>query len=161
MLLRSPRFTIVGVLILALGIGASTAMFSVINAFILNPVPLPGGDRLFEINEIDQAHNQTERVCPLLYDYLEEHPEVFEAMASFNYNILTVSVDEFAEQVFGCAVTPSFFDIFAVHPMLGRVFRKEEGGPGHDNVIIISDLFWRSRFGGRMDIVGQPLETSD
>jgi hypothetical protein len=83
MLLRSPRFAAVGVLILALGIGASTALFSIINTFILSPVPLPGGDRLFEINEIDLAHNQMERVSPLLYEQLKKHPEVFDFRGLF------------------------------------------------------------------------------
>ena len=96
-----------------------------------------------------------------MYDHLEDHPEVFEAMACFNYDIITVSTNEFAEPILGCNVTSSFFDIFGVRPVLGRVFRKEEGNSGDDSAIIISDSLWRSRFGGQMDIVGRPLQTSE
>ncbi|UCD58802.1 MAG: hypothetical protein JSV16_06765, partial [Candidatus Hydrogenedentota bacterium] len=74
MLVRNPAFSVVAVLTLALGIGASTAMFSVVNTFILNPVPLPGGNRLVEINEIDQVHNHRWRVSPHVYRHLESHP---------------------------------------------------------------------------------------
>jgi len=161
MLVRNPGFTIVAVLTLALGIGASTAMFSVVNTFILNPVPFQGGSRLFEINEIDRAHNHIAPVSAPLYHDLETHPEIFEKMASFNYGGIDIAGDEFAEHVWGCEVTPSFFEIFSIPPALGRVFQKEDGSPGKDDVVIISHSLWQRLFGGSAEIIGQKLRTSN
>jgi len=158
---KSPGFTAVAVLTLALGIGASTAMFSIVNTFILNPVPLAGGNRLVEINEIDQAHNRMYRVSVPLYHDLQSHPEIFEKMASFTYDGIDAAGDEFAERLFGCRVTPSFFEIFNIQPTLGRVFQKQEGSPANDNVVIISHSLWQRRFGGDVNIIGRKLETSD
>lgn len=161
MLVRNPAFTVVAALTLALGIGASTAMFSVVNTFILNPVPLASGNRLVEINEIDQAHSKRWRVSPQVYRNLESRPEIFEKMASFIYEVIDVPGDEFAESVLGCEVTPSFFEIFGIQPALGRIFHKAEGVPGNEDVVIISHSLWQSRFGGDNEIIGQKLNTSD
>ncbi len=161
LLSRSPGFTAVAVLTLALGIGASTAMFSVVNTFILNPVPLEGGSRLVEINEIEQARSNVWRVSAPLYHDLKGHPELFEKMASWEHDTMDVAGEEFAESLFGSKVTPSFFEIFNIPPALGRVFREDEGGPGKDDVVIISHSLWRSRFGGTAEIIGRQLKTSN
>ncbi|UCD52527.1 MAG: ABC transporter permease [Phycisphaerales bacterium] len=161
MLARSPGFTTVTVLTLALGIGASTAMFSVVNTFILDPVPFPGGDRLVEINEMDQTHSTMQRVSPLLYHNVESRSDVFEKTASFAHDIIDVHGDEFAERMLGCRVTPGFFEIFGVRPALGRVLQRGEGGPGNDKAIIISHSMWQRHFGGDAEVIGRKLETSN
>jgi putative ABC transport system permease protein len=134
-------------------------MFSVVNTFILNPVPLEGGSRLVEINEIEQMHDRRLGVSAPLYHYLESQSEIFEKMASFRYDTIDISGEEFLESVWGCRVTPSFFEIFSIPPLLGRVFHKEEGKPGNDDVVIISHSLWQRRFGGDAEIVGAKLKT--
>ena len=160
---KSPGFTVIAVLSLALGIGVNTAMFSVVNTFILNPVPLPEGNRLVEINEIDQTHNKMEHVSPKVYQNLKNHPEIFEKTASFAHGIIDVSAakGQFVERLFGCEVTPSFFDIFAAQPAIGRIFQKQEGFPGNDDVVIISHSLWQRRFDGTMEIIGQKLKARE
>jgi putative ABC transport system permease protein len=161
MLARNPGFTVVAVITLALGIGASTAMFSVVNTFILRPIPLPGGNRLIEINEIDQAHNRRSRVSAPLYHDMQSHTEIFAKIASFTYDGIDAAGDEFVERLFGCRVTPSFFEIFITQPTLGRVFQKQDSSLGDDDVVIISHSLWQRRFGGEAEIVGRKIETRD
>jgi putative ABC transport system permease protein len=158
---KTPGFTLVAVLTLALGIGACTAIFSVINTFILNPVPFPGGGRLVEINEIDQKHARTLRVSPPLYHDLESHPEVFEQTASFLYDLQQITGGEFVENLLGAQVTPSFFDLLSAQPVLGRVLQSDEGTPGKDDVLVISHSLWQSRFGGDAKVIGRTLRTSN
>ncbi|UCD58558.1 MAG: ABC transporter permease, partial [Candidatus Hydrogenedentota bacterium] len=112
-------------------------------------------------NEFDQPHHKMWRVSPQVYRHLESHPEIFEKMASFYYDIVEVAGDEFVERVFGCQVTPSFFEVFSIQPALGRVFQETEGGPGSEDVVVISHSLWQSRFGGDTEIIGQKLKTSD
>ncbi len=161
MLARNPGFTVVAVLTLSLGIGASTAMFSVVNVFILNPVPLADGNRLVEIIEIDQARGDWLRTSPRVYRNLEDRPDIFEQTASFMHDSIDISGDEFAEEVSGYEVTPGFFEILGVKPALGRVFHKHEGLPGSEDVVIISNSLWQSHFGGDTEIIGKKLTTKD
>ena len=162
MLARNPSFTLVAVLTLALGIGASTAMFSVINTFILNPVPLADENRLVEINKIDKARGDWRmRASPRVYRNLEDRPDIFEQTASFIDCSIDISGDEFAERVVGYEVTPGFFEVLGVKPALGRVFHKDEGLPGSEDVVIISHSLWQSHFGGDTEIIGKKLTTKD
>ena len=160
-LARNPGYTVVGVLTLALAIGASTAVFSVINAFILNPVPLPTQDRLIEINTTYATHDYNQGICPLAYEVLEQHPELIERLATYENDSMEIPGDEFVEEIYGGKVTPSFFVIIGIHPLLGRPFLEQEGRPGQRQLLIISHAFWEERFGKAADVIGRTLTCKD
>ena len=160
MLTKNPGFAAVTVVTLALGIGACTSVFSVVNTFVLNPVPLSGSDRLVQINEADLRHGGFP-VSPPLYHDLESHPEVFERMACWIVEAKDITGAGFVENLLGAQVTPSFFDLLGTQAALGRVFQPDESTPGKDDVLIISHSLWQNRFGGDAKVIGQKLQTGE
>ena len=161
MLVKNPGFTIIAILCLALGIGASTAIFSVVNAVLLDPLPTKDSHRLVEIREVDVAKGRDRRVSsPLILD-LQQEREVFEDMAAFDYATLDFPGQEFVETIYGYEVTPNFFTLLGMQPMAGRAFTPEEGQPGNDQVLVVSYGFWRRRFGSDPNLVGKTIILSD
>jgi len=158
MLLKHKGFTIVATLTLALGIGVNTAMFSVLNTFLFRSLPYPQSSQLvsvFRTSPISQSwpHN------PSVFLIEHEKNTVFEKMAAYNYvSRALVEQDQTAQRVSGLAGTADFLPAFGVAPALGRLFNPEEFEPGVDNVIVLSDRFWQSRFGGDPGIVGRKLQ---
>jgi predicted permease len=158
MLLKHKGFTIVATLTLALGIGANTAMFSVLNTFLFRSLPYPQSSqlvRVFRTSPISQSwpHN------PGVFLAEREKNTVFEKMAAYNYvSRSLVEQGQTAQRVSGLAGTDDFLPAFGVAPALGRLFNPEEFEPGVDNVIVLSDRFWQSRFGGDPGVVGRKLQ---
>jgi putative ABC transport system permease protein len=161
MLLRNPGFTFLVVLILAVGIGASTAIFSVVNAVLLNPLPTKDSHRFVEIREVNVAKGRDVRVSPPLFLDLQQEKDVFEDMAAFSYETLLFPGQEFAETIYGYEVTPHFFTLLGVQPMAGRAFTSGEGQPGNDQVLVVSYGFWQRRFGSDPNLVGKTIILSD
>ena len=154
MLRARPAFTAVSVLTLALGIGANTAIFSVVRSLLLEPLPFAEPDRLMMLWEAD-AQNP-ERVSILsMPNYLDFKREVaaFEETGIWEYLNFNFSGDGEAEIVPGLRVSASTFRMLGVAPQLGRTFTDQEDAPGH-HVAVISDAVWKRRFGSRPDIVG-------
>ena len=155
MLRARPGFTAVAVITLALGVGANTAIFSVVRSLLLEPLPFAQPDRLVMLWESDAA-NPADNYIVSAPNYLDfqrgvkafEHTGIWEYL---NYNF---SGDGEAERVPGIRVSASTFTMLGVRPQLGRTFTPDEDVPGHD-VAIISDGVWRRRFGARAGIVGQ------
>ena len=159
-LLQARGFTIVAVLTLALGIGANTAMFSVVNAVLLRPLPFPQPERLMSIATTNTRGTPTPSSVsyPDFIDY-RAHNRSFEDMASYYGNDFSLTGAGDAVLLRGQIVGTAFFNILRVQPNPGRAFAADEDQPGH-HVAIISHSLWKSRFRGDNNIVGRNIELS-
>ena len=156
-LLRQPLFTIAAVLVLALGIGANTALFSLVDAVLLRPLPYPQSDRLMVLLNVERG-----RVTgpPSLPDYLDWRA----AQRSFT-DLALVRRDPFSfstpgqtpERVYGGTVTANYLDVLGVNPALGRNFAVAEDTPGGPSVVLLGDGIWRRRFGANPAVIGQRI----
>lgn len=161
MLLKNPGFTLVAIITLALGIGANTTIFSVINSLLLKPVPFPNADRLVLVWQ-RQANDPKDRnivSAPNYWDW-ERKNDVFEKMAILDsagkgYNL---SGGGEPERVSGVRVSAGFFDVLGIKPRLGRTFTPEEEQPGKHQVVVISDGLWRNRYNADPNIIGQTVK---
>ncbi len=157
---RAPGFTAVAVLSLALGISATTAIFSAVNGLLLRPLPYRDPDRLVTIGvtnrKLQLGLDELPVTAPLLR-YWRERATSCEAIAAFTpiaYN-LTGAGDPV--RIRGARVTANLFGLLGVKPQLGRGFRAEEDQPGRDGVVLISDLLWKRSFGANSAILGRKL----
>ncbi len=159
MLVNKPGFTAVAVATLALGIGANTAIFSVVHGVLLRPLPFPEPDRLVLVWETDR-HNDTRREAASVPDYFDwrEQAQAFEELAGFQSRAfnLTDGVHE-PERVTVGAVTHTLFPLLRVPAAAGRTFLPEEDQPGAAPVALLSHGLWQRRFGGDPDVVGSTL----
>jgi putative ABC transport system permease protein len=160
MFLAKPGFTLIVVLTLALGIGANTTIFSVINSLLFKPIPFADPSRLVMVwqNQINRPDAWNIVSAPNYLDWQKQNT-VFSDMALFDsagkgYNL---SGDGEPEQVSGVRVSPSFFDVLGVKPRLGRTFLAEEEMPGKHQVVVLSDGLWRSRYAADSTLVGKPI----
>jgi putative ABC transport system permease protein len=158
MLRKHKGFTIVAALTLALGIGVNTAMFSVLNTFLFRSLPYPQSSQLVRVFRTS-PHSQSWPHNPGNFLTQRERNTVFEKMAAYNYvSRHLVQEGQSAERLSGLAGTADFLPLFGVAPAQGRLFNPEEFEPGADNVIVITDRFWQSRFGGDPGVVGRNLQ---
>src|SRR5467141_3142174 len=158
---KSPGFTAIAVITLALGIGANTAIFSVVNGALLRPLAFREPNRLVHVWHVPPAKSfpgmPTFAVSAANYlDWQRQNP-VFENMAIYTYHGFTLTGSEKPEQVDASAVSSSFFETLGVQPMLGRVFSPQEDQPGRSNVVVLSHRFWQDHFGSNADIVGHNI----
>src|SRR6266699_541177 len=155
---NSPGFTAVAVLTLALGIGATTAIFAVVNGVFLRPPPFPNPEQLVMLFERNRkmGHDQN---APAAANYLDWHAQndVFSRMAAYGGGEYNLTGDQRPERVAVSAVTADLFPLLGTAPLLGRTFVTEEEQPGHDRVVILSYGLWEERFGGKPDIVGKSI----
>ena len=156
MLLRAPGFTAMAGLTLALGMGATSLMFSVVNAVLLRPLPYAEPSRLMLLFNVrtNTPSADTIRLTPLDFDDYKSRARSFEAVAGYIGTGFTFSGAGEAELVIGEMVTPEFFRILGVAPALGRTFAPDEFQPGHENVVVLSDRLWKRRFGGNPASIG-------
>jgi predicted permease len=156
MLLQRPGFTAVAVLTLALGIGANTAIFSVVNAVLLRPLPFPQSERLMHIG---QQFDDLAAAGEPKFLFWRDHSQSFEAMAAYDgfSSGGNLAGGSEAEYVDGLRVSEEFFRVLRLNPALGRAFTKEEETPGGPAVAILSDGLWRRNFGGDPGIVGRSI----
>ena len=157
-LVKSPVFAAIAILTLAIGIGANTAIFTVVNAVLLKPLPFPEPDRLVQVWESQPQKDYFRNVVnPFNFLDWRERTHSFEAMAAFQS--LTTNLTGLNEPLAlqGMQVSPEFFSIIGISPALGRSFAPEEGLPGHDRVSILSFGLWQSEFGGDQGIVGRKI----
>ena len=160
MLAKNPGFTAVAVFTLALGIGANTAMFSIMDAVLLRPLPYPQPQGLVKVwtrfTGIGQPNDQNWVSPPEVRD-LEELNQSFSRVAAFTGDSFNVTVQANPERIDGAVVSPSLFAILGVQARLGRVFNSEEAQPGRDNVLLLSYGLWQRRFGSDPGIIGRTL----
>jgi len=155
---RNPGFTATAVLTLALGIGATTAIFSVVNAVMLRPLPFPNPDRLVAITTTWRTSGSDVSVGNFTTGI--ERTSVFEAVAATQYSSLNLVDDAAAERVFAARVSAGYFDVFPATPQYGRVFTPEEDTPGREQVVVLSHGLWTRAFGADPTIVGRAVRLS-
>ena len=154
-LAKRPGFTTVVVLTLALGIGANTAIFSVVNAVLLDPFPYPDADRLVRVQTGWQSGVFGPVSTPEYLDYREQGSS-FEELALYRSLSVNLSIDSAdPERVFGVQASTELFQVLRSNPFLGRTFVPDDGIPGADRVALISFSTWRRKFGADLDVVGQ------
>jgi len=175
-LLRNRGFTAVVVLTLALGIGASTAIYSVVNTVLLNPLPGPNTDRLIQISEHHyRAGSFGENVgkpsfigvTPPVVEAITMEQSFFADVAWANSLGLERKTEDFIEEEYGALVSPNFFTLWNVPPLLGRTFAKDEAAPldenqkpAQDAVVVLSHAWWRSFLGGDPGVLGKTIDFS-
>jgi putative ABC transport system permease protein len=156
MLARSPSVTLVAVLALALGIGANTAIFSVVNGVLLRPMPYPEPDRLVWFWETQPELPTAPFSAADFVDYQKQN-QSFEEMAAIRTLSFTLTGMGPAERMRGHVVTPNYFRMQGVQPAMGRDFAEADGRAGAPRVAILTHGFWQRRFGGDANILGKPL----
>ncbi|BAC90368.1 ABC transporter permease [Gloeobacter violaceus] len=155
MLAKSPLFTVVAVLTLGLGIGATTAMFSFVNAVLLKPLPYPNAEQLVTLWE-SNGSNEREAVSFPNFNDWREQSRVFSGLAAYDYFNFDAKGREGTIDVRGLVVSANIFAVLGVEPAQGRAFVPAEDGPGH-RVLVISHRFWQRHFGGQPGVVGKAL----
>jgi len=159
MLLKNPGFTAAAVLTLALGIGANTAIFSVVSSVLLRPLPFKDPDRLVMVWErhVQKGYEMNHAGVATFLDWKTQNT-VFESMAAFGIDeALNLTGDYEPERITAVPVSANLFEVLGVNPTLGRTFRVEEETPGRDQVIILSHGLWQRRFGSDPNLVGKTI----
>ena len=158
-LLKHPGFVLTTTLILALGIGANTTIFSVINTVLMRPLPYKDPDRLVMIWETNRANGVPRSiVSPANFLDWKKQNQSFEDLAAFRFWYYTVTGSGEPERYQGARVSAGFFPLLGVQPELGRNFGPEDEQVGRDRVVILSHALWQRRFGANANIIGQPLK---
>jgi len=162
MLLKNPGFAATAVIALALGIGANTAIFSVVSAVLLQPLPYKDADRLVMVwaSKPQQPESDIMPVSPPDYTDWKNQSHVFEDMGTSSDAIYSLTGAGDPQQIIGYRFSSNFFDVMGVKPLMGRTFTPEEETPGHNNVVILSYRLWQRVFGGDADILGKPIVLS-
>src|SRR5215510_4510786 len=162
MLRKQRGFTLIAVITLALGIGANTAIFSVVNAVLLKDLPVEEPDRLVIVYEANVATGANQGgVAPSNYLTWKAQQSVFEEIGAFVTQNLTLAGNDGAEMLEGARVSANVFGLLRARPRLGRAFTSEEDRPGGERVAILSHSLWQRRFGGAQDIIGQSITLDD
>jgi putative ABC transport system permease protein len=152
---RSPGFAALAILTLAIGIGANTAIFSLVKAVLLNPLPFAHADRVASVSETWRGASGD--VSAGNFADLKSANRSFERLAAIRYTTFNLAGSDAPERVDGARVTLGFFDVFGVRPQMGRVFRAEEDRPAAEHVAVLSDRMWKSRLGGAPDVLGRSI----
>ena len=156
-LAAAPGFTLVAVVTLALGIGASAAVFSVVDGVLLRPMAFASPDRLVAVWETSRETGRRYRVPPGVYQDYRAETGVFEAAGVFGAAVYTLTGDGEPEQVYGVQADTGYFRTLGVSPLVGRTFSDDESVAGGPRVVVLSHGLWQRRFGARPDIVGRTL----
>ncbi len=158
MLLKKPGFTLIAVLTLALGVGANTAIFSVINSLMLRPLPFREPDKLFQVWEsnVKLGYNETDASYPNFADWRDQN-QVFEQIAIYSGGTYNLAGAAEPERIEGAIVAPAFFPLLGVKPTLGRVLAPEEDHPNKVFSVVMSERLWRRRFNSDSQIIGRTI----
>ncbi|HLM25293.1 MAG TPA: ABC transporter permease, partial [Pyrinomonadaceae bacterium] len=156
MLLKNPGVTIIVIIALALGIGANTAIFSVVNAVLLRPLPYDEADRLVFLNEKSPVLDEMSISYPNFTDW-RNHNQSFEKIGVYNRASYNLTGTGEAERIVTGQISADLFSVLRVNALHGRVFTNEEDKPGGTPVVVLSYPLWQRRFGGQTNIVGQPI----
>jgi putative ABC transport system permease protein len=159
-LVKTPGFTFVTIVTLALGIGATSAIFSVVNAVLLRPLPFPGSDELVRVYEIVPQYGRFS-VAPGTFLDWKQQATVFGQMAAISGGRATFTGTEGPEQVPGASVSAELFELLRVQPMLGRTFTQSEDAPGRNSVVVLSHGTWARRFGADPAVLGRSITVND
>jgi putative ABC transport system permease protein len=155
---KKPGFTFIGVLALALGIGANTAIFSVVKAVLLSPLPYHDSGQLVWLWETNPTSDiKQEPVSMPNFNDWRTQSQSFQEMAAYASSAFTLTGDAEPERIPGAVITANFFSTLGVKPLLGRTFTNEENGRDPSRVVILSHGLWQRRFGGNPKVLGQKI----
>ncbi len=156
MFVQSPAFALAAVAALTLGIGVNTAIFSVVNAVLLRPMPFPEPDRMvFFMSTSPQGSSPG--ASPAKFQHFREQTEVTDVASAFNQGVINYTDGSFPEQFRSGRVSSEFFRLFGAQTILGRTFSAEEDRPGGDRVVVLSNGLWATRFNRDPAIVGKAI----
>ncbi len=156
-ILKAPGYSLVVILTLTLGIGANTAIFSVVNAVLLKPLPYPGAERLVWLGE---SHAKVDWISVTWGNYRawKKYNHTFEDMAAFQWKQFTLTGREEPALIKALEVDRSFFPMLGVKPALGRVFTAEEDRAGAPRTVVLNYRFWQAKLGGARNVLGSTLD---
>jgi predicted permease len=160
MLAKNPGFALIAILTLALGIGANTALFSVVNGVLLSPLPFANPSRLAAIHWKTPQFEQASVTYPNFLDWQRDN-RTFEAMAAYREMDFSLTGYGDPERLHGQQISAEFFPLLGIQPILGRTFRREEDQVGSAPVALIGDGFWKSKFASSPDVIGKRLTLND
>ncbi len=155
-LIKHPGFTAIVIVTLALGIGASTAIFSVVNSVMLRRLPYRTADRIVAIQELNSVGRQGQVTGPNFLDWRAQNT-VFEHLAAIKITNANLTLADQAERIDLAQTSANFFDVFGVGPQLGRLFVSGDEQAGHAPVVVLSDTLWRRRFGADPGVLGREV----
>jgi predicted permease len=155
-LAKSPGFTVVAVLTLALGIGANVAIFSVVNTVLLKPLPYPDPDRIVAFMNIS-PQSEGQYASATKFNAWRERNNIFQDVSAYRFSLVSVGGGSYPEQIHSGVVTADFFRLFGVPVARGRTFSAEEDRPSGGHVVVISDGMWKRQFGSDPQIVGKTI----
>ena len=159
---RAPGFLLLTTLTIGVGVGANAAIFSIVNAVLLRPLPFGHPDQLVLVTEADRRTRQSNGdATPANFLDWRVRQRSLTALAGFRQSPLALSGGDRPESVAGAIVNANFFDVLDVKPALGRTFAETDEGPGARRVVVLTDGLWRQRFGARGDAIGQTLRIND
>jgi predicted permease len=158
-LLKNPGFTVIAVLTLALGIGANTALFSVVNAVLLNPLPFANPDELLAVYAKSTNFEQSSIAYPNFLDWQKDN-QSFASLCAFRSDDYNMTGAGQPERVHIHMISAEFFTTLGMQPLVGRAFRHEEDKAGAGPVTILSDGLWHRKFGAAQDILGKNITLS-
>ena len=157
---REPVFAAVAIAVLALGIGANTAMFSVVDGVLLKPLPFPDPERIVLVWEAPTPTSTNSTTTRNFVEFKQRN-RTFDALSAESLSTATVNIAGVPIRLQGRYVSADHFAVFGVQPILGRDFRPEEDVPGADRVLIISHAAWQQSFGGDPGILGREILLDD
>jgi putative ABC transport system permease protein len=155
-LLKHPGFTAIVVITLALGIGASTAIFSVVDSVLLRRLPYRTADRIVAIQELDANGKRVQVTSANFLDWRAQNT-VFEQLAAIRTTTTNLALPDSAERIDFAQTSANFFDVFGIKPQHGRLFIPQDEQAGHAPVAVVSNTLWQRRFGSNPAIVGKPI----
>ncbi len=164
LLVKHRAFTAVALATVAIGIGANTAIFSVVNAVLLNPLPYPDAERIVRVREERPAMRGMSVMSVMTADTLEQwrdETETLDALAGYRPASFTLTGDGEPARVQGAAVSADMFALLGATPLVGRVFERAEERPGANRVVVLSHTGWEQRFGADPDVVGRAIVLDD
>lgn len=164
-LLKRPAFSLITIVVLALGIGANTAIFSVVNAILLRPLPFDQPDRLVQIWHVPPAKSfpgmKKFAVSPANFLDWHQRSSSFEAAAAYHGGLFTLTGTGDPQRINGEEVGSQFFSVLRAKPMMGRTFTDDDGNEGQARTVVISESFWRTQFGANPGIIGGTVRFND
>src|SRR5690348_5682246 len=153
---KSPGFTLVAVIALALGIGANTAMFSVVNSVLLRPLPYAEPESLLMLYTSMPQFRQASVSYPNFLDW-QQRSRSFEQMAAYRFDNFNLTGQANPERLQGEMASATTFPVLGVNPVLGRTFTRDEDRRGGAPVVVLTSNFWKARFGGDPAVVGRSI----
>src|SRR5512146_1995940 len=159
-LLKAPGFAFIAIVTLALGIGANSAMFSIVNGVLLRPMPYPQSERLLKLYTRMPQFDQGSVSYPNFLDW-QQRSRSFEQMAAYRNESFNLTGEASPERLRGQMVSASLFPVIGVKPIVGRVFTTEEDRRGAAPVVVLTSSFWRTRYGADPGIIGRALTLNE